>query len=91
MKTKIRSIKNKLMIVTYEKKQNAMGWFVLTRYMHGLYDHIFNVAALNMSYGNGPVDKIISDPLINVEKVAQRLKCWVIKSEKKLRAIRMGF
>ncbi|KAM3191089.1 hypothetical protein ACQJBY_068806 [Aegilops geniculata] len=91
MKTKIRSIKNKLMIATYEKKQNAMGWFVLTRYTHGLSDHISNIAALNMSSGKGPVDKIINDPLINIEKVAQRLKRRVINSEKKLRAIRMGF
>ncbi|XBH87830.1 hypothetical protein VPH35_075215 [Triticum aestivum] len=53
---------NKLMIATYEKKQNAMGWFVLTRYMHGLSHHISNVMALNMSPGKGPVDKIISDP-----------------------------
>lgn len=90
-KAKTRSIKNKLMMARYKNKKNAMGWFVLTRYMHGLSDHICNVTALNRSSGKEPMDQLMNKPLNNIEKIAERLKRRVLKSEKQLKSIRRGF
>uniref|UniRef100_A0A453HZB8 Uncharacterized protein n=2 Tax=Aegilops tauschii subsp. strangulata TaxID=200361 RepID=A0A453HZB8_AEGTS len=90
-KPKTRSIKNKLMMARYKNKKNAMGWFVLTRYMHGLSDHICNVIALNRSSGKEPMDPLMNEPLNNIEKLAERLKRGVLKSEKQLKSIKRGF
>lgn len=91
MTAKTRSIKNRLMLAKYKNKKHAMGWFFLARYMHGFSDHISNVTALNKSSGKEPIDQLINGPLNSIEKVAKRLKCRVISSEKKLRSIRRGF
>ena len=90
-KAKTRSIKNKLMMARYKNKKNAMGWFVLTRYMHGLSDNICNVIALTRSSGKEPMDQLMNEPLNNIEKIAERLKRRVLKSEMQLKSIRRGF
>lgn len=59
--------------------------------MHGFSDHISNVTVLNKSSRKEPMDQLINGPLISIEKVAERLKRRVIRSERKLRSIMMGF
>ena len=79
-KAKTRTIKNKLMMARYKNKKNAMGWFVLTRYMHVLSNHICNVTALNRSSRKEHMDELMNEPLNNIEKIAERLKRRVLKS-----------
>lgn len=91
MKVKTRSIKNRLVLAKYKSKKTTMDWFFLTRYMHGFFDHISNVRALNKLSGKEPIDQLINGPLNSIEKVAERLKRRVISSEKNLRSLRREF
>lgn len=58
---------------------------------HGLFDHICNVTVLNRSSGKEPMDQLMNKPFNNIEKIAEKLKRRVLKSEKRLKSIRRGF
>ena len=49
------------------------------------------MTALNRSSRKEPMDQLMNEPLNNIEKIAERLKRRVLKSEKQLKSIRRGF